>query len=67
MTESKVNLFGNTYTIKTCIDNIHGSIITQTLTDELNETTMRWIIDTREKAIKDALIQLGWTPPQDKE
>lgn len=30
--------------------------------EELN----RWLIDTREKAIEECLIKLGWTPPDRK-
>jgi len=26
---------------------------------------MRWVVDTREDGIKDALIALGWTPPKE--
>lgn len=26
----------------------------------------KWIIDTRDKAIREALIRLGWTPPPPK-
>ena len=25
----------------------------------------QWICDTREKAVRDALIELGWTPPKE--
>lgn len=28
------------------------------------ETISRWVIDTREAAVKDALIKLGWRPPE---
>lgn len=27
------------------------------------EVLSRWIFDTREQAVRDALIKLGWTPP----
>ena len=34
--------------------------------DTLDGKSMhRWLCDTREKAIRDALKELGWTPPSD--
>lgn len=29
------------------------------------EQISRWVIDTKEKAIRDGLIKLGWKPPED--
>ena len=34
-----------------------------TLEQEAIKTVSRAILDTKEKAIRDALIRLGWTPP----
>jgi len=28
---------------------------------------MQWIIDTKDEPIRNALIQIGWTPPKDKQ
>lgn len=56
-------------TLKTDVDYDLG-VITQQLVDERMErlrditaTTTQWVIRTREKAIHDALVSLGWTPP----
>lgn len=38
----------------------------KTITIELRKATeklSKWVIDTRESAIRDALIKLGWIPP----
>lgn len=32
----------------------------------ITDTIEAWILDTRELQIRDALIALGWTPPQRK-
>ena len=32
----------------------------------LNESICKWMIDTREARIREALIKLGWTPPGGK-
>lgn len=39
--------------------------IHQVLMDNQKEVLLRWVCDTREKRIKEALIKLGWTPPKD--
>lgn len=49
-----------TYTITTDIDN--GAIIQRLLDEHQNELS-RWIMNTREQQIKQALIKLGWIPP----
>lgn len=44
--------------------NIHSDgRIVQTV-DSLGHA-MTWIVETREKQIREALIALGWTPPKD--
>ncbi len=40
----------------------HNGKIEMTLRDSERELS-KWVMDTREQAIKDALIKLGWTPP----
>ena len=30
---------------------------------DLTRTLTRWVMDSREKGVHDALVQLGWTPP----
>lgn len=40
--------------------------ITQVLVRNLTEELCAWICDTREQSIKEALVQLGWTPPKEK-
>ena len=44
---------------------IQDSTIIQTLIQDDTKLLMRWVGDTREQDIKDALIKLGWTPPND--
>lgn len=29
------------------------------------ESLAKWVMDTRDQAIREALIKLGWTPPPD--
>ena len=41
-------------------------LIIQTLLQDKVETLTRWVCSTREVAIKDALIKLGWTPPKEE-
>lgn len=36
-----------------CLDGLHGP-----------EVVARWVIGTRESSVRDALVKLGWTPPQ---
>lgn len=48
--------------------NIDKSVIEQNLliSDECNKQIKylaRWVVDTREIQIREALIKLGWTPP----
>ena len=43
--------------------------ITQELDSYAGEVTRamsRWVFDTREQGVRDALVQLGWTPPNDQ-
>lgn len=52
------------YTIKT--SSFENGIIEQELyrkTPTCEERVMRWVMDTRETGIRDALVKLGWTPP----
>ena len=35
--------------------------------EEINGRFQTMIVDTREKAIREALITLGWTPPPDSQ
>lgn len=52
------------YKIKTSI-NFKKEIIEQELISPGQMTqTIKWVINTREKAVEEALIKLGWTPPQ---
>jgi hypothetical protein len=39
--------------------------IEQSLINNQTETLARWVTDTRDKAIRDGLIALGWTPPEE--
>ena len=36
----------------------------QTEEDGHFETLKRWIMDTKETCIREALVRLGWTPPK---
>jgi hypothetical protein len=31
--------------------------------DEMVKNHVKWVIDTRDQAVREALIKLGWTPP----
>jgi len=42
---------------------ISQSLLSSDIQDHINEVT-RWVCDTREATIKQALINLGWTPPE---
>jgi hypothetical protein len=51
-------------------DVFEGGIISQELSSvdnigNVQTKISRWIVDTREEDIKQALIKLGWTPPDD--
>ena len=52
------------YKIDTVID-IKDHIILQSLIDDQKNVISRWVLDTREQGIREALIKLGWTPPKD--
>jgi len=52
------------YKIDTVID-INDHIILQSLIDDQKNVISRWVLDTREQGIREALIKLGWTPPKD--
>mgnify|MGYP001585279664 CR=1 FL=1 len=56
--EQKVGLIK--YTIDTTINNTQ---IIQVLRDNSGELA-RWVIDTREEQTREALIKLGWKPPE---
>ena len=38
--------------------------ILQTLLDSQTNRLMNWVCDLREQGIREALIELGWTPPK---
>jgi hypothetical protein len=38
-------------------------IMENNILDNMRKEVISWIVDTREKSIKNALIKLGWTPP----
>jgi len=45
-----------------------GRIFQSLVTDEKPGTVLgRWVVKTREEGIKEALIELGWTPPKEEE
>lgn len=49
----------------TTLPHIDGKI-TQELQEyngDVTRTLTRWVMDSREKGVHDALVQLGWTPP----
>lgn len=50
------------YTIETVADPKSGTIMQRWLEDRKNEIA-RWVIETREAGVEQALIDLGWTPP----
>lgn len=45
---------------ESCIDMEYKAIINEKVT-----FMQKWIVDTRETAIREALIKLGWTPPKE--
>jgi hypothetical protein len=52
----------------TTLPHIDGTI-TQELQEyngDVTRTLTRLVIDSREKGVHDALVQLGWTPPGEK-
>lgn len=52
------------YELKT--ETTKEGLIIQTLLEDKVKTLTRWVCSTREVAIKDALIELGWTPPKEE-
>ena len=58
-----------TVSFKIKTDIFGNGLITQELyrieNDVITETT-RWVVNTREKEIRDALIKLGWIPPKEE-
>ncbi len=34
--------------------------------NDIEISTMTWIIDTRSKSLRQALIKMGWTPPEEE-
>lgn len=50
-----------TYTLKTQADETRG-VITQVLELAGKELAV-WVVETRERAVRAALVSLGWTPP----
>lgn len=55
------NLKNPEITVSTTVINHHQ--IEQIVDFSNSEYTMRWIINTREQQVRNALIELGWTPP----
>ena len=49
----------------TTLPHIDGKITQelQEYTGEQTRTLTRWVMDSREKGVHDALVQLRWTPP----
>ena len=49
----------------TTLPHIDGKITQelQEYTGDVTRTLTRWVMDSREKGVHDALVQLGWTPP----
>ena len=45
-------------------DGIINCELTQEVEDRRN-TIMQWVMDTREDQTRQALIELGWTPPDE--
>lgn len=48
-----------------CMD-VHTDYRNEKLILELREATTvlsKWVVDTREKGIREGLVNLGWTPP----
>ena len=50
---------------KTIGEMIEQSLFLEGPMTRKKEEISRWCIDTREKSTRDALINLGWTPPAD--
>jgi len=50
-------------TLDTSVDDV-GNITQQIIGEHQREFT-KWIIHTREEAVRAALISLGWTPPNE--
>ena len=53
------------YTFEINID-FRNKVIDQRLINEKKDVLIRWICDTREETVKDALIKLGWKPPDNE-
>lgn len=49
----------------TTLPHIDGKITQelQEYTGDVTRTLTRWVMDSRETGVHDALVQLGWTPP----
>jgi hypothetical protein len=44
-------------------------VLSQKLVEEtrgMQARLMEWVMDTREQGLRDALVKLGWTPPENK-
>ena len=55
------------YEVTTSIDPLTGDInqTLYSLVDDVREVMLRQMIRTQDDGIKEALINLGWTPPKD--
>ena len=51
----------------TTLPHIDGKITQelQEYTGDVTRTLTQWVMDSREKGVRDALVQLGWIPPND--
>jgi hypothetical protein len=36
------------------------------VSNDQHRTLASWVVDTREQQVREALIQLGWTPPKEE-
>jgi hypothetical protein len=53
------------YKVTTTFGRLDGAI-SQELVHEMRDTQVRlmtWVMETRERGAREALIKLGWTPP----
>lgn len=58
------DFFNNKYKFKTIITQ---DTITHETVEDITGRRVQEIINTKEKATRDALIEMGWVPPEDKE
>lgn len=51
-----------TFNLKLHTEIREDAVICQKMSDAERDINL-WVMDTRQKGIRDALIQMGWTPP----